>query len=126
MLVFSFNFFFFFWKYNNLNYVHYLQKCNFFQNLRLDSIKNAQSITDPRKRMTAVHVLEEYQTKKARVEEINQDLKGKQICIVRGTSDVTIQDLQEIIVSFGGIHVANPGFIQCFTPATFFNLQFYS
>ncbi|OZC05816.1 BRCA1 protein [Onchocerca flexuosa] len=87
----------------------YQEFLDFDKNLRLDSIKNAQSIIDPRKRMTTVHVLEEYQTKKARIEEINQDLKEKQICIIRGTSDVTIQDLQEIVVSFGGIHVANPG-----------------
>ncbi|EFO22713.2 hypothetical protein LOAG_05773 [Loa loa] len=82
---------------------------DFDKNLRLDSIKNAQSVTNLKKRTTVVHVLEEYQTKKARIEEINQDLKGKQICILRGTSDVNTQELQEIVISFGGIHVANPG-----------------
>ncbi|MCP9257530.1 DNA ligase 4 [Dirofilaria immitis] len=87
----------------------YQEFLDFDKKLRLDSIKNAQSITDPRKRTTTVHVLDECQIKRSRVEEINQDLKGKQICILRGTSDVTIQDLQEVIVSFGGIHVANPG-----------------
>ncbi|CAG9534929.1 unnamed protein product [Cercopithifilaria johnstoni] len=82
---------------------------DFDKNLRLGSIKNAQNITHSKKRITTVHVLEKYQAKKARINEINQDLKGKQICVLRGTSDVTTQDLQEIIISFGGIHVANPG-----------------
>ncbi|KAL4003702.1 ATP dependent DNA ligase domain family protein [Acanthocheilonema viteae] len=82
---------------------------DFDKNLRLDSIKNAQNVTDSKRRMITAHVFEQYQTKKARINEINQDLKGKQICVLRGTSNVTIQDLQEIIVSFGGIHVANPG-----------------
>uniref|UniRef100_A0A1I8EDS4 DNA ligase IV n=1 Tax=Wuchereria bancrofti TaxID=6293 RepID=A0A1I8EDS4_WUCBA len=82
---------------------------DFDKNLRLDSIKNAQNIINPKRRTTNVHVLEQYQTKKARIEEINQDLKEKQICILRGTSDVTTQDLQAIVDSFGGIHVANPG-----------------
>uniref|UniRef100_A0A0R3RIX4 DNA ligase IV n=1 Tax=Elaeophora elaphi TaxID=1147741 RepID=A0A0R3RIX4_9BILA len=82
---------------------------DFDKNLRLDSIKNAQSARDWKKRSTTVHVLEQYQIKKARIDEINQDLKGKQVCVLRGTSNVTIQDLQKIIVSFGGIHVANPG-----------------
>lgn len=61
-----------------------------------------------------MHVLDQYQIKKARINEINQDLKGKQICIIRGTSNVTTQDLQEIVISFGGIPVANPGFIHFF------------
>lgn len=82
---------------------------DFDKNLRLDSIKNAQSVTNTKRHTTNVHVLEQYQTKKARIEEINQDLKEKQICILRGTSSVTTQDLQAIIDSFGGIHVANPG-----------------
>lgn len=68
--------------------------------------------------MTNIRVIEQYQTKKARINEINQDLEGKQICVLRGTSNVTVQELQNIIVSFGGIHVANPG-IYCFSVAVF-------
>lgn len=101
-----------------------MQNYYLFQNLRLGSIKNAQNVTDPKKRTTTVHVLDEYQTKKARIEEINQDLKGKQICVLGGGSNVKTQDLQEIIVSFGGIHVANPGFTHDFALATFLTCTF--
>uniref|UniRef100_A0A915Q309 DNA ligase IV n=1 Tax=Setaria digitata TaxID=48799 RepID=A0A915Q309_9BILA len=78
-------------------------------NLRMSSIENAQNEAHLRKRTTTLHVLGEYQNKKTRVEEINQDLKGKQICVLRGTSNITVQELQEIVAAFGGIHVANPG-----------------
>lgn len=72
-----------------------------------------------------MHVLEEYQTKRARIEEVNQDLKGKQVCVLRGTADLTAQELQNIIGSFGGIHVANPGYIYGFIFTTFQPRSYY-
>lgn len=75
----------------------------------MDSIGNARSTVDPRKRTTNMHVPEVYKAKKVHVEEISQDLKGKQICILRGAVNVTAEELREIVASFGGTHVANPG-----------------
>ncbi|VDN01595.1 unnamed protein product [Thelazia callipaeda] len=100
-------------KYRDDKYVkdidQYAEFLEFDKNLRVDSIENAQSTEHIKKRTMIANELEKDNSKKRRVREINQDLKGKQICVINGTPDVSIQDLQEIIISYGGTHVSNPG-----------------
>lgn len=53
--------------------------------------------------------MDEYKVvKKAKVDEVGTGFKGIQFCILRGSGDVTIQKLRDIVESFGGTCVANP------------------
>lgn len=75
----------------------------------MDSISNALSTMDPRKRTMPAHVAEEYKVKKAHANKVSDELKGMQFCVLKGSADVSTQDVHEIIASFGGSHIANPG-----------------
>lgn len=85
---------------------------DFEKNLRSQSLAAASGLgTSGRKRQANTpQVMDEYRVKKTAttVKQLGGDLKGHQICVLRGGPNVSAQKLREIIESFGGSPVANP------------------
>ncbi|MFH4984086.1 hypothetical protein AB6A40_010795 [Gnathostoma spinigerum] len=84
---------------------------DFDKNLRTGSLINVgRSNETSSKKVNAAEVMEPYRVMGDNpVDEVGVELRGWQICVLRGNVDTSVQKLREIIHAFGGTPTANPG-----------------
>uniref|UniRef100_A0A0N5AY72 DNA ligase IV n=1 Tax=Syphacia muris TaxID=451379 RepID=A0A0N5AY72_9BILA len=83
----------------------------FDETLRNQSIAEAESHAPSERKRAAVvpEVMEDYRlSKRIKVENLGTDFEGLQFCVLRGSANISIQELRDIVVSFGGKCFANP------------------